>query len=72
MRPTSRLKLVVLDFAIRNASCDLQNDDKVLRFFCCIALNWLVQGQLSQKSLPCAINGIFYNVPQKKHMISEI
>ena len=66
MRPTSRLKLVVIGFAIRNASCDLQNDDKELRFFFCIALNLLVQGQLSQKSLPCAINGNFLQCTSKE------
>ena len=33
MGPISRLKIVVFDFAIRNASCGLQNEDKELRFF---------------------------------------
>ena len=33
MGPISRLQLVVFDFAIRNASCDLQNEDKEVGFF---------------------------------------
>ena len=52
MRPTSRLKLVVLGFAIRNASCDLQNDDKELRSFLLYCFKLASAGAIVTKKPP--------------------